>query len=106
MEYMNAIMEQYRRAHVNYLQDDWVEWLPLAELAVNNQASETTGPSPVPANKGINLRCQFNLSPAAENDINDRQALTISKTLAKIHSHIPTEINTANCHHKDNANAY
>jgi hypothetical protein len=40
---MNAIMEQYLGGHVNYLQEDWVEWLPLAEYAANNQASESTG---------------------------------------------------------------
>jgi hypothetical protein len=38
MEQMNAVMEQYLWAHDNYLQDDWAEWLPLAEFAVNNQA--------------------------------------------------------------------
>jgi hypothetical protein len=53
---MNAVMEQYLRAHVNYLQDDWAEWLPLAEFAANNQASETTGSSPFFANKGFDPR--------------------------------------------------
>jgi hypothetical protein len=52
-------MEQYLRAHVNYIQDDWAEWLPLAEFAVNNQASETTGSSPFFANKGFDPHCQF-----------------------------------------------
>src|SRR3978361_4553 len=51
-ERINAIMEQYLRAHVNYLQDDWAEWLPFAEFAVNNQASETTAVSPFFANHG------------------------------------------------------
>jgi hypothetical protein len=36
MERMNAVMEQYLRAHVNYLQDDWAEWLLLAEFTANN----------------------------------------------------------------------
>jgi hypothetical protein len=45
-ERVNAVMEQYLRMHVNYLQDDWVEWLPLAEFAANNHASETTGACP------------------------------------------------------------
>jgi transposase InsO family protein len=71
-ERMNAVMEQYLRAHVNYLQDDWAEWLPLAEFAANNQASETTGSSPFFANKGFDPHCQFDLSPAATNDINDQ----------------------------------
>ena len=45
-ERMNAILEQYLRAYINYLQDDWEAWLHMAEFAANNQASETTGMSP------------------------------------------------------------
>ena len=39
---MNSVFEQYFRAYVNYLQDDWVFWLPSAEFVINNHASETT----------------------------------------------------------------
>ena len=45
-ERMNAILEQYLRAYINYLQNDWEAWLHMAEFAANNQASETTGMSP------------------------------------------------------------
>jgi hypothetical protein len=38
------------------------------------------------------------------NDTNDQRALTVSKTLAEIHSHLRTEINRANLRHQDNAN--
>jgi hypothetical protein len=101
---MNAIIEQYLWAHVNYLQDDWSEWLPLAEFAVKNQASETTGSSPFFANKGFDPHCQFDLSLVATNDINDQRALMTSKALTEIHNHLYTEINRANLCHQDNAN--
>jgi hypothetical protein len=65
-------MEQYLWAHVNYLQDDWAEWLPLVEFTVNNQASETTGPFPFFSNKGFNPCRQFNLSLVATNHINNQ----------------------------------
>jgi hypothetical protein len=39
---------------MNYHQDDWVDWLPLAEFAANNVVSETTGVSPFFANYGFN----------------------------------------------------
>ena len=39
---------------MNYHQDDWVDWLPLAEFAANNTVSETTGVSPFFANYGLN----------------------------------------------------
>jgi hypothetical protein len=68
---MNTTMEQYVWAHVNYLQDDWSEWLPFAEFTANNHTSETIGSSPFFANKEFNPCCQFDLSLAATNDIND-----------------------------------
>ncbi len=41
------------RAYVNYLQDDWVYWLPLAELAYNNSLHASTGVTPFYAKKGF-----------------------------------------------------
>jgi hypothetical protein len=78
--------------------------LLLAEFAANNQALETTGWSLFFANKGFDPHSQFDLSLAATNDINDQQALTISKAPTKIHNYCHTEINRANLHHQDNAN--
>jgi hypothetical protein len=37
---MNATMEQDLRVYVNHQPDDWVMWLPLAEIVVNNGTSE------------------------------------------------------------------
>ena len=55
-ERINAGMEQFLRAFTNFHQDDWVDWLPLAEFAANNATSETTGVSPFFANYGFNPR--------------------------------------------------
>jgi hypothetical protein len=103
---MNTIMEQYLHAHVNYLQDDWADWLPLAEFATNNQASEPTSTLPFFANKGFDPWCQFDLMPAATNDVNDRRTLTTSMTLSKIHSYLCAEINRANHRYQDNADKH
>jgi hypothetical protein len=105
-EQMNAIMEQYLWAHINYLQDDWADWLPLAKFATNNQASEIIGASLFFANKGFDPWCQFDLTPATTNDVNDRHALTTSKTLSEIHSHLSAEINRANHQYQDNADKH
>jgi len=35
-ERTNAILEQCRRADINYQQDDWCGYLPLAEFVCNN----------------------------------------------------------------------
>ncbi|KAI0999706.1 hypothetical protein K3495_g8490 [Podosphaera aphanis] len=53
-ERINAGVEIYLRAFMNFHQDDWVDWLPLAEFAANNVVSETTVVSPFFANYGYN----------------------------------------------------
>jgi hypothetical protein len=63
---MNATMEQYIRSYVNYLQDDWHQWLPLAEFANNNHDSETTGISPFFADTGYHPRMGFEPPVARE----------------------------------------
>jgi hypothetical protein len=39
---------------MNYHQDDWVDWLPLAEFAANNTISEITVIFPFFTNHGFN----------------------------------------------------
>lgn len=58
-ERINAILEAYLRGFMNFAQNDWVDWLPLAEFASNNATSETTGVSPFFANYGFNPRLGF-----------------------------------------------
>ncbi|EKV18173.1 hypothetical protein PDIG_11210 [Penicillium digitatum PHI26] len=55
-ERANAVLEQYLRAYVSYLQDDWSEWLPLAEFTANSHYSESTRVSPFYANYGFHPR--------------------------------------------------
>ncbi len=49
-EIANTWMEQYLQAYVNFYQDNWIDWLPLAESVTNHQVSETTELSPFFAN--------------------------------------------------------
>ena len=35
-EIANKIVKNYFRSFINYAQDDWVDWIPDAEFAVNN----------------------------------------------------------------------
>ena len=53
-EIVNAAVNKYLRAFVSFTQDDWVDYLPLAEFAMNNQVNESTGISPFFANYGFN----------------------------------------------------
>jgi len=53
-ERTNAILGLYLRAYINYQQDDWCGYLPLAEFAYNNGYQETIKNTPFLANCGIN----------------------------------------------------
>ena len=39
-------MEQYLQLYISYRQDNWVEWLPIAEFAHSNRQHLSTGRSP------------------------------------------------------------
>ena len=52
-ERTNANMEQYLRIYCNYQQDNWVELLSMAEFAMNNTKSATTGLTPFFAKYGF-----------------------------------------------------
>ncbi len=45
-ERVNQEIEKYLRIFVNYRQDDWTDWLPLAEFMHNNQVHSATSKSP------------------------------------------------------------
>src|SRR5882672_8486908 len=49
---VNQILEQYLWIYINYQQDDWVDFLPLAEFAYNNTSHSATMVTPFFANKG------------------------------------------------------
>lgn len=68
-ERMNASLEQYLRLYVAYLQDDWVDWLPLAEFAANDTVSETTTATPFFANYGFHPRLGFEPSSLQTNPL-------------------------------------
>ncbi|QLI66325.1 Transposon Tf2-12 polyprotein [Metarhizium brunneum] len=53
-ERLNQTLEQYLRCYINHQQDDWVKWLPTAQLAYNSSISESTKQTPAYANYGFN----------------------------------------------------
>ncbi|KAI0992817.1 hypothetical protein K3495_g15367, partial [Podosphaera aphanis] len=58
-ENANAFLEQYLRHYINFAQNDWNEWLPIAEFAANNAVNASTSMSPFFANKGFHPRLSF-----------------------------------------------
>jgi len=61
MEQINQELEQYLRFFVDHRQKEWLEWLALAEFAVNNKVHMTTKVSPFMANYGRELRMGGNI---------------------------------------------
>jgi len=53
-EWTNTLLEQYLRAYINYQQDNWCHYLPLAEFAYNNGYQETIENTHSFPNKRIN----------------------------------------------------
>jgi hypothetical protein len=45
-ERQNRTIEQYLRSYINYHQEHWVKWLPLAEFVYNNSFHASTGVTP------------------------------------------------------------
>jgi transposase InsO family protein len=58
-EWMNAIMEQYLTAFVNYQRDDWVKWLKMMKFVAHNHDLETTEHSPFFGNYGFHRKMIF-----------------------------------------------
>jgi transposase InsO family protein len=93
-ECTNAIMEQYLRAYINYQQDDWLRFLPMAEFAANNHISEITGISPFFANYGLNPKIDFELDIRVDNH-EECQAQGLAECLSNIHDLIHSEMSFA-----------
>jgi hypothetical protein len=55
-EQMNREVEKYLQTYINYQQDNWSEWLPLAEFTYNNAVHEATHQTPFFLNKGCHPR--------------------------------------------------
>ncbi|RYP15236.1 hypothetical protein DL767_010348 [Monosporascus sp. MG133] len=57
-ERLNQTLEQYLRSYVNYQQNNWVELLPLAQIAYNTSVNEDMGISPHTAVYGHDAETQ------------------------------------------------
>ncbi len=64
-EQVNQEVEKYLRIFVNYLQNDWVEWLSLAAFTHNNRTCLATSKSPFEVNHGYNAHVLPGAKPQA-----------------------------------------
>ena len=87
-EQENQELEHYLRSYVNYLQDDWVQWLPLAEFTQNNSQSDSSGMSLFFANKGFYP--QLSITPTSE--ACNQDAMEISGEMTQILEQLQAEL--------------
>ncbi|RFN43552.1 pol polyprotein [Fusarium flagelliforme] len=88
-ERMNQVLEQYLRCYINYGQNNWVEKLPVAQLAYNTAYNESTKLTPAYAN--------FRFTPDAYHNEQDAQtinpaAILKAEELKNLHEEIKTEL--------------
>jgi len=104
-ERINAVVEQHLHAYVSHLQDDWVDYLFLAEFAGNIQVLETTTVSPFFANLGYHRHCDFELDIRTDNP-EELHAQTTVERIQHLHNLARTEMRYAQARQQDNADRH
>ena len=66
-ERVNQVLEQYLRCSINYQQDNYTAYLPLAKFAYNNTLHASTQQTPFFSNYGYHLKLDL-LSPSTNNN--------------------------------------
>ena len=67
MERTNQELEQYLRMYINHRQNNWSEWLVVAEFVFNNKVHTATKMLPFQANYGRELRMDFDIRKKGKN---------------------------------------
>jgi hypothetical protein len=90
-ERVNQVLEQYLRCTINYQQDDWTEYLPLAEFAYNNTLHASTQQTPFFANYGYHPKLDL-LNPVANNN---PAAESFARQLSELQATMRLQLQTA-----------
>ena len=105
-ERINAITEQYIRAYCSYLQDDWVDWLPIAEFCGNSGYSEPIKTNAFLANYGYNPRMGFESITTPKDRPQIVNAAGFITRMHQIHDYIGTQIREAQLHQETYKNRH
>ncbi|KAE8205032.1 hypothetical protein CF327_g7674, partial [Tilletia walkeri] len=98
-ERTNRTLEHILRPYCSYRQDNWDELLPMAEFAVNNAPSATTGVSPFQAKYGRHPRTPSTLGIS----VPAPASVTLAEDLHALHQEMHDRIVKAQAHQKDHA---
>ena len=67
-ERTNQELEQYLRIYVSHRQNNWLEWLAIAEFAFNNKVHTATKTSPFQVNYRREPRMDFDIRKKGKNE--------------------------------------
>ncbi|KAE8238369.1 hypothetical protein A4X06_0g8816, partial [Tilletia controversa] len=98
-ERTNRTLEHILRPYFSYQQDDWDELLPMAEFAVNNAPSATTGVSPFQANYGRHPRTPSTLGIS----VPAPASVTLAEDINALHQEMHDRILKAQARQKHHA---
>jgi len=88
---MNQELEQYLQFFVDHRQKDWLEWLALAEFAVNNKVYTATKVLPFMANYGRELRMGSNIRKSGKVE----KATEFIERMKKVHKEMGVALKKA-----------
>lgn len=101
-ERANQTLEQYIRTYCAYQQDDWDEWLPLAEFAYNNAPNASPGLTPFFANKGYHP----NITVFPKRDLASARAREFAIDLDGLHEFLRVQMSEAQVAFKKQADKH
>lgn len=90
-ERTNQEIEQYLRLFINHRQNDWADWLAIAEFALNNRVSSSTQVSPFYANTGRHPR----MGVEPRRNIKSEAAEDFALRMKKVHEEVEAALNKA-----------
>ncbi|KAG8871131.1 hypothetical protein FRB98_001016, partial [Tulasnella sp. 332] len=96
-ERTNSLMEQYLRLYTNYRQNDWDEWLALAEFQYNNLVNSSTGVTPFYADNGRHLT----IAPQTFNEVKVPAAEEMARKIQEIGEELKAMMKKAEDKHKN-----
>jgi len=90
---VNQKLEQYLQLYCNHRQNDWAEWLLIAEFSYNNWIYSSTEQSPFMVNLGRHPNTGKNINLSTENSLGTEQFL---KTIKEIRNEVESALKKTN----------
>ena len=101
-ERVNQVFDQYLRCSINYQQDDWTAYLPLAKFAYNNTLHASTQQTPFFSNYGYHPKLDL-LSPSTNNN---PVAEEFAEHLSKLQATLKLQLQTSQESYKATADNF